>query len=316
MGEDVETRICRNCHEGGGELICPCHCSGSIKWVHRSCLDTWRSVSPNPSSFSVCDLCRTPYRLRRHHVSGCTRFLFGAKVFRDVFAVLLGIAALIAVFGVAAWGIDSATGLSRMWPKDWQDTVQAIPFRIFVYGPALLCFVLGIIGIVFGVARACGGCTCDACCMAPTYTYGTYGYHSCFPPWWWWWCWWTPPGRCDCDCGSCSGGHGGDCNCSGGGGGGGDCGKAALIIVAVIVVIIILIGFFVGVALLVMIIYRLVRNHHHVLKMEVEALGMQVVDISTCPEPTADEVVIDIPQATAPQFPPLTDDPTKPLFIS
>jgi len=46
--------ICRNCHESIpiDQLIAPCACAGSVRWVHKSCLDTWRSVSPNPESFS------------------------------------------------------------------------------------------------------------------------------------------------------------------------------------------------------------------------------------------------------------------------
>ena len=35
MAQEIEVPECRNCHEPGGDLISPCHCSGSIK-VSRS----------------------------------------------------------------------------------------------------------------------------------------------------------------------------------------------------------------------------------------------------------------------------------------
>ncbi|XP_058195184.1 uncharacterized protein LOC131311663 isoform X2 [Rhododendron vialii] len=36
---------CRICLDSGGEdLIAPCHCKGTQKYVHRSCLDNWRST--------------------------------------------------------------------------------------------------------------------------------------------------------------------------------------------------------------------------------------------------------------------------------
>jgi E3 ubiquitin-protein ligase DOA10 len=35
--------ICRNCHDtDGDDFIAPCNCKGSIKFVHRKCLDEWR----------------------------------------------------------------------------------------------------------------------------------------------------------------------------------------------------------------------------------------------------------------------------------
>eukprot|EP01088_Endostelium_zonatum_P004330 TRINITY_DN15559_c0_g1_i2.p1 TRINITY_DN15559_c0_g1~~TRINITY_DN15559_c0_g1_i2.p1 ORF type:complete len:111 (+),score=24.77 TRINITY_DN15559_c0_g1_i2:39-371(+) len=58
-------RVCRNCHDSDpiGDLIAPCRCNGSIKWVHRECLNQWRAVSPDPKSFSICDVCHTTYQL-------------------------------------------------------------------------------------------------------------------------------------------------------------------------------------------------------------------------------------------------------------
>lgn len=56
--------ICRICMEPSSEvdkLISPCSCSGSVKWIHRKCLDEWRSSHVKPTSFSRCELCKFNY---------------------------------------------------------------------------------------------------------------------------------------------------------------------------------------------------------------------------------------------------------------
>lgn len=37
----------------GDELISPCMCKGTQQFVHRSCLDHWRSVKVTPSIWYV-----------------------------------------------------------------------------------------------------------------------------------------------------------------------------------------------------------------------------------------------------------------------
>jgi hypothetical protein len=63
-------RICRIClePEGGsaelGLLISPCLCRGSMRFVHRACLDEWRMSCFNPKALMECTTCRTPFRIR------------------------------------------------------------------------------------------------------------------------------------------------------------------------------------------------------------------------------------------------------------
>ncbi|OJJ50540.1 hypothetical protein ASPZODRAFT_85965 [Penicilliopsis zonata CBS 506.65] len=60
--EDPDTcRICRG--EGTEEepLFFPCKCSGSIKFVHQSCLVEWLSHSQK----KYCELCKTPFRFTK-----------------------------------------------------------------------------------------------------------------------------------------------------------------------------------------------------------------------------------------------------------
>jgi len=57
---------CRICFEseetGENPLISPCKCTGSMRWVHRACLDQWRISSVNPKALMGCTTCHTPFR--------------------------------------------------------------------------------------------------------------------------------------------------------------------------------------------------------------------------------------------------------------
>lgn len=49
--------ICRICHcesDLGNPLLTPCYCSGSLKYVHQSCLQQWLAASDTRS----CELCK------------------------------------------------------------------------------------------------------------------------------------------------------------------------------------------------------------------------------------------------------------------
>ncbi|CAE8638314.1 unnamed protein product, partial [Polarella glacialis] len=67
MAWNSEERLCRICLEQGddevtGELFAPCRCKGGTKYVHRRCLDTWRSTGMNPSNLTRCEVCHYKYR--------------------------------------------------------------------------------------------------------------------------------------------------------------------------------------------------------------------------------------------------------------
>jgi hypothetical protein len=51
---------CRCCKETNDDqnMISPCNCSGSLKYIHRTCLKQWIETSGN---FRTCNVCRTEY---------------------------------------------------------------------------------------------------------------------------------------------------------------------------------------------------------------------------------------------------------------
>ena len=58
--EDEPEKICRICYDLSSpeELFNPCHCDGSIKYVHQSCLEKWIKISKN----EVCQQCKHKYK--------------------------------------------------------------------------------------------------------------------------------------------------------------------------------------------------------------------------------------------------------------
>ena len=48
-----------------GRLISPCRCRGTMKFVHLSCLNSWRYASPNAKSVYQCDQCGYRYNFNR-----------------------------------------------------------------------------------------------------------------------------------------------------------------------------------------------------------------------------------------------------------
>lgn len=46
------------------ELIAPCECRGTMRYVHRECLNQWRTASPRSDSFTRCEQCFASYTFR------------------------------------------------------------------------------------------------------------------------------------------------------------------------------------------------------------------------------------------------------------
>ncbi|CCD16748.1 unnamed protein product [Trypanosoma congolense IL3000] len=65
--DDDDERVCRICRDDEAEekLISACECTGSVRWIHLSCLDKWRMESKVRNSRNVnrCEICMKPFRV-------------------------------------------------------------------------------------------------------------------------------------------------------------------------------------------------------------------------------------------------------------
>jgi E3 ubiquitin-protein ligase MARCH6 len=66
IDEPDTCRICRGEGSDEDQLFFPCKCSGSIKFVHQSCLMEWLSHSQK----KYCELCKTPFRFTKLYDPG------------------------------------------------------------------------------------------------------------------------------------------------------------------------------------------------------------------------------------------------------
>lgn len=69
---------CRICLEEDilSNLISPCFCRGSNKFVHKQCLDQWRAVSGFDNNSSKCPTCKFEYVLENNNQPKADKFLF------------------------------------------------------------------------------------------------------------------------------------------------------------------------------------------------------------------------------------------------
>lgn len=54
----------KECDDVEDELIAPCECRGTMRFVHRDCLNQWRTASPRSDSFTRCEQCFSSYAFK------------------------------------------------------------------------------------------------------------------------------------------------------------------------------------------------------------------------------------------------------------
>jgi hypothetical protein len=63
MSEEKECRICYLEEIPEKEMISPCLCNGTSKWIHRECLEIWRALNVNRDAYYMCMECHGKYQL-------------------------------------------------------------------------------------------------------------------------------------------------------------------------------------------------------------------------------------------------------------
>ncbi|KRH91797.1 Protein involved in mRNA turnover and stability, partial [Pseudoloma neurophilia] len=55
--------MCKFCYQSNGQLISPCSCKGSIKFVHYQCLKRWR-LKKQLKEIKYCEQCYEEYKIQ------------------------------------------------------------------------------------------------------------------------------------------------------------------------------------------------------------------------------------------------------------
>ncbi|XP_076946883.1 uncharacterized protein LOC143618651 [Bidens hawaiensis] len=164
--DDVEAGgmvTCRICLEGAGdagyELISPCLCKGTQQFVHRSCLDHWRSVKEG-FAFSHCTTCKAQYHLRVIKLSAHSwpKIKYRLFVARDVILVFLAMQMLVGLLGGIAYLVDKDTHFRISLAEKWNLIISTDPLPFFYCVGVFVFFLL--VGF-FGMAVHCMSCNND-----------------------------------------------------------------------------------------------------------------------------------------------------------
>lgn len=140
---------CRICLDIGGEdLIAPCHCRGTQKYVHRSCLDHWRATREG-FAFSHCTECKAVFILRVNVPPDrwWTRLKFQLLVVRDHALIFIIVQMVVASLGILVYKFYGDE-LREMFGYDEH------PYGF--YAVAVLAVIL--VGVLYGffLAIICG----------------------------------------------------------------------------------------------------------------------------------------------------------------
>lgn len=106
-------------------MLSPCRCSGSIRWIHRSCLDTWRSHAGWPSEKACkCDLCGSLYMYELQQLSWHRGLAPLIRLGLWRLAVILALGAALSLFTTRTAG--ACTSGMLLWAWALADAYEAL----------------------------------------------------------------------------------------------------------------------------------------------------------------------------------------------
>jgi len=283
-----ECRICLESSERK-QLIAPCACSGTQKYVHRSCLDRWRTTRED-RAFSRCTECLKDYGLicsnnNLPQLNRNRKFRYYCLISRDIFALFLFLQVIFMTMGFLMKAVDSSNNgqLLKLFGMTSSPSV-------FYYVTGLVVS-LAILGLLSSIAYCMSGnsgahnctgymqCFGDCCTPSPYYYYDPYYYAYGRPHFW------LintspvhsgPPDSCS-SCGCCDSSDGCDScrTCESGD----DKGECAVILLVTVVVVFAVIGLFVFIAMGIMLLQEVLRKHAHILHKRILARDYIVADL-------------------------------------
>jgi len=147
------SKTCRICLESDypDDMIAPCRCKGSSRWVHRQCLDQWR-IHETDRAFSKCTECLFEYHLETspHQAHRFRKTKYYLMVMRDLCGVHLVVQLVI---------------VALAWLASIIDEDRTVPHYINPDHPVGVYYLVGFLTLlcslgIFGTMYLCGhGCS-------------------------------------------------------------------------------------------------------------------------------------------------------------
>lgn len=112
--------ICRICFDDDTsteQLVAPCKCNGSSKWVHLSCLRRWRRTCDTRVGREVCDVCCSVYDdddaftiTWKDHLSMRVKQVSRHPLFPECVMFVVGV-----IFSIIAFNWAPLDAIQRVW---------------------------------------------------------------------------------------------------------------------------------------------------------------------------------------------------------
>lgn len=145
--DQPQCRICLD-SDGDDELIAPCQCRGTQKFVHRACLDNWR-VAKEGFAFAHCTECRAMFHLLANMPADrwWLRLKFQLLVVRDHAMLFIIVQMVVASMGMLVYAVYGDE-LREMFGYEQH------PYSFY----SLAIIVCVLVGLLYGffIAIICG----------------------------------------------------------------------------------------------------------------------------------------------------------------
>lgn len=190
-GCEKEQGVCRLCFESGGDLIAPCSCKGSSKWIHRDCLDTWRASGQNPRAMTHCCECGFQYLLTVRRVANSPveaerRSLIRQFASQTILA-FIAVQLIIIGLGMIVRVLDPHENLVTFFslpqdqdvgPPGFEETLRHHKCTYYLAGLVVFLFFLGVLVVAGSLANPQGVRSRENCIVADCPLYMAAGYTS------------------------------------------------------------------------------------------------------------------------------------------
>ena len=134
-----ETYMCRICLEEDSvnNLIYPCKCSGGSKYIHKECLNEWRTTSENRDNMDRCECCHYEYKFKRINDMYESKFSKFCKCFVNApflfYAMYVGLSILIGQF---IYFLDNGNVIQKVYVIG-EDTISPL---YYIFGASVIFF--------------------------------------------------------------------------------------------------------------------------------------------------------------------------------
>ena len=140
---ELNPHECRICLVNGNtELISPCNCQGTQKYVHQECLNRWRLENINNEKYRKCEICNREFKFENiYSVELLLCYIPPIIKYKSIIIYIL----FIFFFGVFLWCIDAFSNFQSIRIISFGNSTQAfnnmIRSSIWLLLPFLLqCF--------------------------------------------------------------------------------------------------------------------------------------------------------------------------------